>query len=48
MGLGLFLCCQIVTAHGGKIGVNSCPREGTTFWFTLPLTVLPTPKLSRI
>lgn len=35
MGLGLALCKSIVTAHGGKIGVeNNIPR-GTIFWFTL-------------
>jgi signal transduction histidine kinase len=37
LGLGLYLCRQIVVAHGGEIGVNSSPQTGTTFWFTLPL-----------
>lgn len=37
LGLGLYLCLQIVTAHGGDIGANSSPGAGTTFWFTLPL-----------
>jgi PAS domain S-box-containing protein len=36
IGLGLFLCRQIITAHGGQIGVESTPTNGTTFWFTLP------------
>lgn len=37
LGLGLYLCQQIVQAHGGQIGVTSQPQQGTMFWFTLPI-----------
>jgi PAS domain S-box-containing protein len=37
IGLGLYLCRQIITAHGGEIGVISSPGAGATFWFTLPI-----------
>lgn len=37
IGLGLHHCRQIITAHGGNLGVESQPGKGATFWFTLPL-----------
>lgn len=37
LGLGLYICAEIVRKHGGRIGVESQPGTGTTFWFALPL-----------
>jgi signal transduction histidine kinase len=39
LGLGLYMCRQIVAAHGGEIGVDSYLNSGTTFWFKLPVVV---------
>ncbi len=38
LGLGLYLCKQIINAHGGEIGMNSGLDGGSTFWFTLPIS----------
>ncbi|WP_343662295.1 hybrid sensor histidine kinase/response regulator [Chryseobacterium mucoviscidosis] len=37
MGIGLFICSEIIKQHHGNIGVSSKIDEGSTFYFTLPL-----------
>jgi signal transduction histidine kinase len=38
LGLGLYITKQIVERHGGTIWVDSREGQGTTFYFSLPVT----------
>lgn len=39
-GLGLSICQQIIDKLNGEIGVSSVLGEGSTFWFTIPYTLI--------
>ncbi|MCW8141550.1 MAG: HAMP domain-containing histidine kinase, partial [Planctomycetota bacterium] len=36
-GLGLSIARDVVHAHGGEIGIDGAPGQGSAFWLTLPL-----------
>lgn len=37
LGLGLYICAEIIKKHDGRIGAESTIGKGSTFWFALPL-----------
>lgn len=39
LGLGLYVCQQLIRRQQGEVGVESQPGQGATFWFTVPMQV---------
>jgi signal transduction histidine kinase len=37
LGLGFYLCRELIELHHGRVGVQSEPGKGETFWLTLPV-----------
>lgn len=37
LGMGLFICSQIISAHQGKFGLESKIGKGSVFYFVLPI-----------
>jgi signal transduction histidine kinase len=37
LGIGLYICAEIIRRHDGQFGVESEPGKGSTFYFTIPL-----------
>lgn len=37
MGLGLYICRELIELHGGHVGVENAPDGGAIFWLALPL-----------
>ncbi|HZO74707.1 MAG TPA: HAMP domain-containing sensor histidine kinase [Ktedonobacteraceae bacterium] len=47
LGLGLYLSRMIISQHQGRVGLQSMPGAGSTFWFTLPLLQFQYPLAGR-
>jgi two-component system, sensor histidine kinase and response regulator len=41
LGIGLYICAEIIRRHEGQFGVESEPGQGSTFYFSVPLNSEP-------
>ncbi len=48
MGLGLYICQRLVSAHGGRIWAESVMGKGSTIKFTLPISKIKAPKRATV
>jgi signal transduction histidine kinase/DNA-binding response OmpR family regulator len=37
LGIGLYICSEIISRHNGTFDVESTPGNGSTFYFTIPI-----------
>jgi two-component system, sensor histidine kinase and response regulator len=37
LGIGLYICAEIIRRHDGQYGVESEPGQGSTFYFSVPI-----------
>jgi signal transduction histidine kinase len=44
----LWIAQQIVSAHGGDLGVHNAPAGGAVFTMTLPLKTMPDPEAEAV
>ncbi len=47
-GLGLAICTRLIEMMGGRIGVDSVPDQGSTFWFTVDLPRVEAPEATTV
>jgi signal transduction histidine kinase len=44
LGIGLYICAEIIRRHDGAYGVDSEPGQGSVFYFSIPIAANGTPQ----